>query len=293
MLIDERPIMFLPKLAKALGSCEKAIVLQQIHWLSTQPNSGKVIDGTHWVWGTYEEWCRDYFTMWTPRTLKMHIQNLEKQGVLISAQLRAHEHDQTKFYRINYNHELLSLTGMGHDHVPSSGQNITPPTEHHVPSIEHDHVPSKEHHYVLSKEQHPVPSIYGTETPTKTPTKIPTEKGNDASDDAPPFDDWEEFVDELCFICHGHKETTSLTAKDIGALRAEGKKIIGAGFGIADLRDWMTGVWFKDWRWKKDQQRPTPAQVRSSIAKVRAEMDDEAARRREYSKYNSYREPTP
>lgn len=147
MLIDERPILFLPSLAKALGSCERAIILQQVHWLSRLPNSGLDKGGYHWVWGTYEEWCRDYFVMWTARTLKMHIQNLEKMGVLISAQLRAHQHDQTKFYRINYRHELLN-TGMGHDHVPSN---------------EHDTVASRGHDVA--------PSIYRTETSTEKAAK--------------------------------------------------------------------------------------------------------------------------
>lgn len=147
-LIDDRPIMFLPALAKALGSCERAIVLQQIHWLSRQPNSGLWDDdGLHWVWGTYEEWCNDYFTMWTPVTLKHHIRNLEKQGVLISAQLRAHQHDQTKFYRVNYAHELLN-TGMGQHVIPSSEQDVT-----------------------VSNRQDIDVSLYRSETSTEKPAK--------------------------------------------------------------------------------------------------------------------------
>lgn len=102
LLIDEQPIMFLPSLAKALGSCERAIVLQQIHWLLRLPNSGRDADGYHWVWGTYDEWVRDYFTMWSPLTLAKVIRGLESMGVLVSTQLRAKEHDRTKFYRINY-----------------------------------------------------------------------------------------------------------------------------------------------------------------------------------------------
>lgn len=109
LLIDERPILFLPSLAKTLGSCERAIVLQQIHWLLRLPNSGVWEDDLHWVYGSYEEWCRDYFTMWSPHTLAKHIRNLEDTGVLISAQLRAKEHDRTKYYRINYEtlHSIL------------------------------------------------------------------------------------------------------------------------------------------------------------------------------------------
>lgn len=146
LLIDDRPIMFLPQLAKALGSCERAIVLQQIHWLSRQPNSGTWADGLHWIWGTYDDWCRDYFPMWSPHTLAKHVRNLESAGVLISAQLRAHEHDRTKFYRIDYE----SLHSMLPDVVASE-----PPTT------------------VVSNPPDAAASINRTKTPTEnTPQKV-------------------------------------------------------------------------------------------------------------------------
>lgn len=111
LLMDDRPILFLPKLAKALGSCERAIIVQQIHWLLNQPHSGLDAEGYHWVWGKYEEWCELYFPMWGERNLRKHITRLENEGVIISAQLRAHLHDQTKFYRVNYDHALFSGEG--------------------------------------------------------------------------------------------------------------------------------------------------------------------------------------
>lgn len=108
LLIEDRPIMFLPMLAKVLGSCERAIVLQQIHWLLRLPNSGVWDDdGQHWVYGSYDEWCRDYFPMWKAQNLAKHIRRLETDGVLISAELNARKHDHTKHYRINYAHEWL------------------------------------------------------------------------------------------------------------------------------------------------------------------------------------------
>lgn len=108
LLIDDRPIMFLPRLAIALESVERAIILQQIHWLLRQPKSGLWDDdGTHWVWGSYEEWCEDYFPMWKPQNLAKHIRKLESDGFLISAELNAKQHDHTKHYRINYEHERL------------------------------------------------------------------------------------------------------------------------------------------------------------------------------------------
>lgn len=144
LLIDDRPIMFLPMLAKALGSCERAIVLQQIHWLSRQPNSGIWQDGLHWIWGTYEEWCRDYFTMWSPYTLAKIIRKLEDSDVLLSAQLRAKEHDRTKFYRINY--EVLD-------------------------SILPDQVVSSQPAQDVSSAPDQVDSLYRTKTPTENTAK--------------------------------------------------------------------------------------------------------------------------
>lgn len=108
LLIDDRPIMFLPRLAIALQSVERAIVLQQIHWLLRQPKSGLWDDdGFHWVWGSYEEWCEDYFPMWKSQNLAKHIRKLEADGFLVSAELNAKRHDHTKHYRINYEHERL------------------------------------------------------------------------------------------------------------------------------------------------------------------------------------------
>lgn len=146
LLIDDRPIMFLPALAKALGSCERAIVLQQIHWLSRLPNSGMWHDGQHWVWGTYEDWARDYFTMWSPHTLAKIIRKLEESGVLISAQLRAHEHDRTKFYRVDY----AALDAI-------------------LPDLVVSNVPDE----VASNQPDDAPSIYRTKT---TPKNTPDEE---------------------------------------------------------------------------------------------------------------------
>lgn len=151
-LIDDRPIMFLPQLAKALGSCERAIVLQQIHWLSRQPNSGVWEDDVHWVYGSYEEWCRDYFTMWSPHTLAKIIRTLEANGVLISAQLRARQHDRTKYYRVNYD----ALNTILPDQVASNAPGT---------------VASKPPRPARSTAPDQAASLYSTKTPTENTPK--------------------------------------------------------------------------------------------------------------------------
>lgn len=148
LLIDDRPIMFLPKLAVALDSVERAIILQQIHWLLQQPKSGRVVDGVKWVWGSYEEWCEDYFPMWKPQNLAKHIRKLEEIGVVISAELNAKEHDHTKHYRIDYEHERLQ-------------------------SIIYSSIVSKGEDSIVSIPYQSEPSIYRTETSSKnTPKKM-------------------------------------------------------------------------------------------------------------------------
>lgn len=102
LLLDETPLIVLPSLAKKLGSVDKAVIVQQIHWLSKQARMGVEHDGHKWVWGTYDQWCEDYFTFWTPAALRKHINYLESIGVLVSEQLNKHNHDRTKYYRVDY-----------------------------------------------------------------------------------------------------------------------------------------------------------------------------------------------
>lgn len=117
-LIEERPLTVLPTLVKHLGF-ERAVLLQQIHWLVNQPHSGIVMDDEKWVYGTYEEWCKDYFSFWEPRTLRHHVAKLEEQGLLVSCQPKAKQRDMTKYYRIDYV-KLDEVTGES-----SPAQNVT------------------------------------------------------------------------------------------------------------------------------------------------------------------------
>lgn len=88
--------------------------------------------------------------------------------------------------------------------------------------------------------------------------------------DAPPSTDpWPEFLDALCWICHGHQETQALTEEQLGALTSEGKRMRDDEYTTADLREWMMRHWFKDWRWEKGKERPQPHVVRSSIPILR------------------------
>ena len=107
-LIEERPLTVQPTLIKVFG-VEQAIILQQFHWLLGQPRTGLEHDGQKWIWGTYEQWCEDYFPFWSPRTLRYHISKLQKSGVIITKALRKTDWDHTNYYTIDYTKFDLSM----------------------------------------------------------------------------------------------------------------------------------------------------------------------------------------
>jgi DNA-binding transcriptional ArsR family regulator len=141
LLIDERPLIVQPSLVKLLGSIERAVVLQQIHWLLQQPHTGEIDeDGNKWVWGTLQEWCSDYFQMWQPPALKKHLRWLREQGYLIVEQRAEDRWKKTNYYRIDYE-KIAQIEGnddnpsMGNDSNPSMGTK-------RYPSMGNDRYPS-------------------------------------------------------------------------------------------------------------------------------------------------------
>lgn len=82
-----------------LVGVEGAMILQQIHFLCLNRNSGKMIDGDRWVWNTYEQWQRDHFPFWSARTIERKIMELEKAGYVLSCQPDKHM-SRKKYYRV-------------------------------------------------------------------------------------------------------------------------------------------------------------------------------------------------
>jgi len=101
LLINEPALQVLPSLAKSIG-LEEAIILQQLHyWLNNSKVEGRIEEGEKWIYNSYQEW-QDNFPFWSVQQIQRIFLNLEKGGVVISAKLDAKKHDQTKFYRIDY-----------------------------------------------------------------------------------------------------------------------------------------------------------------------------------------------
>jgi len=86
--------------------------------------------------------------------------------------------------------------------------------------------------------------------------------------------EWQEFVGAFCWLCHAHKEVGTLTKEQRGALLAEAKVVHDDGYDTDNLREWYKSIWLQSWQWKKDRSRPKPADVRSSIAQLRAETPE-------------------
>jgi len=115
LLINEPALQVLPSLAKSIG-LEEAIILQQLHyWLNNSKVEGRIEEGEKWIYNSYQEW-QDNFPFWSVQQIQRIFLNLEKGGVVISAKLDAKKHDQTKFYRIDYD----ALCAMEHIKFDSS-----------------------------------------------------------------------------------------------------------------------------------------------------------------------------
>jgi hypothetical protein len=102
LLISDKPLLVLPRLAKAIGLNE-AIVLQQVQfWLGVHEGIQRnFVDGRYWVYNSYEQW-KEQFYFWHRDTIRRTIKSLEDQELLISACLSPDKGDRTKWYTINY-----------------------------------------------------------------------------------------------------------------------------------------------------------------------------------------------
>jgi len=100
LIINENPLMILPSLAAVIGLNE-AIILQQVHyWLDPRINKNQ-INGSYWVYNTYNQWAKQ-FPFWSEITIRRTIKNLEKSKLLISEDYNKNSYLRLKWYTINY-----------------------------------------------------------------------------------------------------------------------------------------------------------------------------------------------
>ena len=116
LLLDEAPLVVLPSLAAAIG-LEAAVVLQQLHFLIRiklerhrqyhKESERDIHDGRVWVWNSYEKWKENYFSFLSIRSLQRIFLNLEKNGLILTANYNEYNLNKTKWYSINYDHSLI------------------------------------------------------------------------------------------------------------------------------------------------------------------------------------------
>lgn len=253
LLLDERPLILLPSLVKKFGF-ERAAILQQIHWLCSQPKIGIVHDGHKWVWGKYEELCEEYFPFWEPRTLRHHVTKLEKEGVLVSAQLKTDKWDRTKYYRIDYTQIDASMC----QHVDTSiGQRDD--ASLYTKTSSKTSVKSSS----SSDENSPPPTKRGHKC--KQQSLLNEDPNTPPPNCAAPPPHQALFGAVCAAVGWDHrtldKASKGQVAQTVGVLKK-------AGYDAKDVERWVMEVWAKDWRGEKGD-KPTIKQLRQEIGKVR------------------------
>lgn len=125
LLIDDQPLLILPKLAMKIGLNE-AVVLQQIHyWLDLyKDDKTHFHDGKIWVYNSVKNWVKDNFSIMSERTLWKVMANLEGRGeskkhkiikpLIICGNYNKRGYDKTKWYTIDYDalEELMGATNI-------------------------------------------------------------------------------------------------------------------------------------------------------------------------------------
>lgn len=198
LLINESPLQTLPSLARLVG-LNSAIILQQIHyWLNA---SEHIIEGETWIYNSYKKWAKQ-FTWLTPRAIQKHILHLEREGYLISRQFKYRTGNNTKWYRIDFNHlhlmcekqmdgdksnSLLKQDYVGEDNIPDSED-----SHHDSASLEHKSCLKSEQntqentHKTTTEDNSIIFTTYSDEIDELTP--MITERLKDAIKIFPP--DW-------------------------------------------------------------------------------------------------------
>lgn len=98
LLLDEYPLIVLPKLATIIGLNE-AIFIQQLHyWLCKSKNTVK---GLKWSFNSYAD-LQEQFPFFSLKTIQRTVKNLKNKELILVENLSADKRDKTNWYTINY-----------------------------------------------------------------------------------------------------------------------------------------------------------------------------------------------
>lgn len=105
-LLSEHPRLVYPTLANMLRSADKALILQQLHFLLSitekVDNKYNFVNNKWWVYNSYEEWQKE-FPWLSVSTISRMFRWLEYAGLIESMQSVKHKSDRRKWYTIDYN----------------------------------------------------------------------------------------------------------------------------------------------------------------------------------------------
>ena len=104
-LLNERPRLVYPSLARMLRSADRALVLQQLHFLLSitekVANKFNFVDDRWWVYNNYDEWQKE-FPWLSTSTIQRIFLWFEDAGIIDSMQSVKHKSDRRKWYSIDY-----------------------------------------------------------------------------------------------------------------------------------------------------------------------------------------------
>jgi DnaD/phage-associated family protein len=99
LLIDDNPILVLPKLAEAIGLNE-AIFVQQLHfWLNNKKTKER--NGKKYVYNSYKMW-KDQMPFWSESTIKRTVKSLEESELVVREYFSKGTLNRTSWYTLNY-----------------------------------------------------------------------------------------------------------------------------------------------------------------------------------------------
>lgn len=285
-LYDEPPLLVFPSLAKRIGLNE-AIVVQQLHYWLQNAKSGKVVDGTRWIYNSVEEW-REQFPFWSRNTIRRILEKLEQLEIVIVGNFNDLSLDHTKWYRLDYEkldeYHREKKKGKAVNFGKSStlanrsskvGQKDLPNFGNAIPETSSETSKQKETKTLAPASPAPAPSlpsghddngpnpVENAQTDGKPPTlkesSEPQKKssGKRKVSDVPPAGD--PALDAITILCYGTKDAYFPNSKRIRNCYRDVAKVDGPPT-IEELRGFY--LWWKreDWRGQKGQA-PKPNQV--------------------------------
>lgn len=101
MLFGKSPVITTKESIAAVGFNEAHVLQQIYYWVEGNREAGRNYhDGHYWTYNTYEEWHKHFF-WWSESTIRRLIANLEKIGVVKSANYNKEKFDHTKWYTVD------------------------------------------------------------------------------------------------------------------------------------------------------------------------------------------------